>query len=530
MKYFSFYLKTIAFLVASLNTNICFSQEAQAIPGQYIIKFKDKKSFNNTIFSTKENILKTLPSHNAILIERSILQTEESIKLEFTKNINVKWIEPNIVFKIQKTPNDPLWPQLWGLHGTNDSDIEADKAWEISTGSQNVIVAVIDTGVYYNSPEFNGNIWTNNDELNGKAGIDDDNNGFIDDIYGWNFVSNNSTPIDDNGHGTHVSGTIGARGNDNFGLVGVAWNVQIMALKAYKADGNGDAVTSASAVDYAVKMGAKIINASWASAVPSQLLQESIEKARDKGVLFVACAGNTARDNDSKPIYPASYDIENIISVAAITKDGALAPFSSYGQRSVHVAAPGVDILSITPNGYQQLSGTSMAAPHVSGIAVLLLAAEPKLTFIDLKKRILETAKPLVGLKYRIKTGAEADAYRALAKIISPLDPENPAGWIQKIDLNISTPHPYSENKTYEYEVQIPGAKRFSLYFKKFDSEQKYDKLTFLDRSNKVLDEIEGINSDTWTSIFPGDYVKLVFTSDKSNNDYGFDLTKATYQ
>ena len=225
--------------------------------------------------------------------------------------------------------------------GTPDADIDAPEAWEISTGSNSVVVAVIDTGVQYTHSDLSANIWNNTDEIPGNA-LDDDGNGYVDDVRGWNFVNNTSETMDDNSHGTHVSGTIGAVGNNAIGVAGVNWQVKIMPLKAFDRGGYGRTSDIITAIEYANANGASVISNSWGGAPEDQALNDTIAASP---VVVVCAAGNFGADNDKNAFYPASYSSTNIISVAATEENDALAYFSNYGLNSVDLAAPGINIL-----------------------------------------------------------------------------------------------------------------------------------------------------------------------------------------
>ncbi|MFQ6078637.1 MAG: S8 family serine peptidase, partial [Thermodesulfobacteriota bacterium] len=279
-------------------------------------------------------------------------------------NPMVEYAEPNYIVRALVLPDDPQFNQLWGLHntgqtgGTPDADIDAPEAWDITKGDPTVVIAVIDTGVAYNHPDLDDgtkrNIWTNDAELNGTPGIDDDGNGYIDDVRGWDFVGEDNDPTDYLFHGTHVAGTIAAIGNNATGISGVNWLASIMPLRIFGAFGYGDSAKAIEAITYAADNGARVINASWGGGGFSQALYDAIFYASDAGCLFVAAAGNggddgIGDDNDQDPFYPASYDLPNIISVAATDHNDNLASFSNYGATSVDVAAPGVAILSSLP-------------------------------------------------------------------------------------------------------------------------------------------------------------------------------------
>ncbi len=268
-------------------------------------------------------------------------------------------VEPNYRVHILTTPNDTRYPEMWSLNntgqtgGTPDADIDAPEAWDSVTGSSSIIVAVIDTGVDYLHPDLVNNMWRNPGETGGGKetnGIDDDANGYIDDVYGYDFAMNDPDPSDPNGHGTHCSGTIAASGNNALGTTGVNWQCRIMACRFLGAGGSGDTADAVEAVNYAVANGAKVLSNSWGGGGATASLQAAIENARNHGVLFVAAAGNAAADNDTGSFYPANYPVSNVVSVAATTHTDSLASFSNYGDHSVHLGAPGQSILSTVPH------------------------------------------------------------------------------------------------------------------------------------------------------------------------------------
>ena len=353
---------------------------------------------------------------------------------EYQSNPDVLYAEPDYVvsiipdqtgpivqdvnpFQILSTPNDPRFTELWGLHntgqtgGTIDADIDAPEAWDISTGSGSVVVAVIDTGVLYTHSDLSSNIWNNTGEIPGN-GIDDDHNGYIDDVRGWDFVNNDNDPTDDNSHGTHVSGTIGAMGNNGIGVTGVNWQVKIMALKAFNSTGFGNTSDAISAILYANANGASVISNSWSGLNPSQSLNDSIEASP---AVVVCAAGNSASDNDATPFYPASYSSPNIIAVAATDHNDTLASFSNFGSGSVDLAAPGTNILSTNFDGnYAYKQGTSMATPHVSGVAALVKSVNQSLTAVQIKNIILSTVDVKSSLSGKVNTSGRLNAYRAV--------------------------------------------------------------------------------------------------------------------
>jgi subtilisin family serine protease/subtilisin-like proprotein convertase family protein len=325
----------------------------------------------------------------------------------------VQYAEPNYTVHIMQTPNDPQFGSLYGLHntgqnaGTADADIDAPAAWDITTGDGTVVVAIIDTGVDYTHPDLVNNIWINQGEIPNNN-VDDDGNGVVDDIHGANFIGSGAPtgdPMDDHYHGTHVAGTIGAEGNNGIGVVGVAWDVQIMALKFLDSGGSGNIDDAIGAVEYATMMrtqygvNVRLSSNSWGGGPYTQALSDAIEAGGAAGILFVAAAGNSGTDADFDPMYPAAYDSPYIVSVAATDRNDVYASFSNYGATSVDLAAPGVDTLSAMPgNSYGTLSGTSMATPHVSGAAALIWSQFPDLTPLQVKERLLSSVDDISAI------------------------------------------------------------------------------------------------------------------------------------
>ncbi|MFW6158877.1 MAG: S8 family peptidase, partial [Planctomycetota bacterium] len=278
---------------------------------------------------------------------------------------DVIYAEPNYRIRISApvVPDDPMFSSLWGLHntgqtgGTPDADVDAPEVWGMTTGDSSVVVAVIDTGIDYTHADLAANMWVNPGEIAGN-GMDDDGNGYVDDVHGWDFRNNDNDPMDDNSHGTHVAGIIGAVGDNGLGVVGVNWDVQLMALKFLDTDGEGFISDAIDAIDYATMMktdyGVDVVvaNNSWGGEGFSSSLRDAIEASRQADIVFVAAAGNNSQDNDVTPNYPASYDLDNIIGAAATNHRDELASFSNYGETSVDLAAPGVSIRSTVPGGY----------------------------------------------------------------------------------------------------------------------------------------------------------------------------------
>ncbi len=360
------------------------------------------------------------------VLVRSTGASAEVVQDVLASNVAVAAFERDELQQFQTIPDDPLWGQLWGLENTGqgsgvaDADIDAAAAWGISTGSRDVVVAVVDTGIDWRHADLADNIWTNSGEIAGN-GIDDDGNGFADDVHGYNFAGNSGDPADDNGHGTHVAGTIAAVGGNGVGVTGVSWSASIMALKFLAADGSGYTSDAVRAIHYAALqrlqygVNVRVINMSWGGGGFSESLQAAIRAAGEAGILCVAAAGNNAKDNDTASQYPSNYDAANLIAVAATDRSDHLATFSNYGTTTVDLAAPGVSILSTYPNNrYVSLSGTSMATPHVAGVAALAWSVAPEATVAEIRSAILDGVDRLSGLSGKVATGGRLNAYNTL--------------------------------------------------------------------------------------------------------------------
>ncbi len=333
----------------------------------------------------------------------------------------VEYVEPDFVVRADAVPNDPSFGLLWGMQNTGQTvnadpgiagaDARATGAWDVLVGNPGFVVAIIDSGTLLSHPDLAANIWTNPGEIAGN-GIDDDANGYIDDVSGYDFFSIDNNPSD-GGHGTHTAGTVGAVGNNGIGVAGVAWNCKIMPLRFLGPTGGftSDAIL---AIQYAVQKQVKVSNNSWGGSVASQPLYDAIAAARSFDHLFVASAGNNAANSDSLPSYPAAYNLDNIISVAATDNNDARATFSNYGPASVDLGAPGVNVLSTYGTSYAYLNGTSMAAPHVAGVAALVFMQNPTMTYAQVKARILGSVRPIASLTGLCVSGGVLNAAAAL--------------------------------------------------------------------------------------------------------------------
>ncbi len=300
-----------------------------------------------------------------------------------------------------------------------------------------------------------------------------------------------------------------------------------MAVKFLDENGSGTLENAIKSIDYATRMGAKVLSNSWGGGGFSQTLFDSIKRSEAAGAIFIAAAGNDSNNNDASPSYPASYVIDNIVSVAANDNTGKIASFSNFGKNSVHIGAPGVNIYSSTGGKYDSWSGTSMATPHVSGVAALLWSNEPNLTAAQIKQRLLVTARPVSGLRGKTRTGGMVDAYAALTNTAPPPDQNDPANW-PTTSLNYASASPYLKNSNETYNIQMAtGTKEFALYFEKFDTEGSYDTVQIYDAKGALVQTISGQNDESFSSTITGSEAKIVFKSDGSVEKSGWKITKA---
>jgi len=422
--------------VASLQSSDHRSEEYVA--GEILVKYKPAVRLSTAAYYQQQHGIATIASFNVIGVDHlklpENLNVEDAVKV-MGQDPNVEYAEPNYYRFIEAVPNDTYLGLQWGLHntgqdvngviGTADADMDAPEGWDLNTGGNWVVVAVVDSGVSQYNPDLAANLWQNPGELCGN-GVDDDLNGYIDDCRGWDFVFNDNEPNDANGHGTHVAGTIAAVTNNAQGVAGVSWNAKIMALRFVDASGSGSTADAISAILYANAMGAHIQNHSWGGGGYSQALKDAIDASAS---VHVCAAGNGGSDgigdnNDAIPFYPSSYLSTNIIAVAATDQNDNLAVFSNYGPTSVDVAAPGVNILStlstVEPGDYGYKNGTSMAAPHVSGLAALLYgwtwssAENRTLAAVDIIQRIKATVDTKTQLSGVVSSGGRINAFNAL--------------------------------------------------------------------------------------------------------------------
>jgi len=394
------------------------------VVGEMLVKFApgvtlaERDSVHVMAGAEVEHTFKTIP-WQVVKVEPSVsLQVAADI---YSSDSRVLKVEPNYrIYADETRPNDARYDELWGMERINAPD-----AWDTTTGSTNIVVAVIDTGVLKSHEDLAANIWTNpgesGDDGNGgdksNNGIDDDDNGYIDDVHGWDFVDNDN---DSSGsmHGSHCAGTIGGVGDNGIGVAGVNWNVKIVGVK-FLGESGGTTAGAIKSVEYCTGLSQyiKLSNNSWGGGGFSAALKDAIDESGAAGQLFVAAAGNSTDNNDEVPHYPSSYDCSNIISVASITEAGIMSSFSCYGFESVDIAAPGSDILSCdvtSDSAYKSISGTSMATPHVTGAAALLWSVNPDATWQEIMDAILSSAAPNDALKGKVVTESELDVGAAM--------------------------------------------------------------------------------------------------------------------
>jgi len=401
------------------------------VPGELVVKYKAGRT-NTARAGVRARygaqLRRTLPYSKLELWQLSDTNTPVPVAASrVAADSSVEYAEPNFIYTLDRTPNDPLFGELWGLNntgqfgGTIDADIDAPAAWDFSTGGD-VIVGVVDSGVDYTHPDLVSNMWRNPGEIP-DDGIDNDHNGYVDDVFGIDPVNGDSDPLDDYGHGTHCAGTIAGMGDNARGVAGVCWQARIMALKFIAGTGSGSSFDAITCIDYAIRMGARVLNNSWGGGPYSQALHDIIALAEASNVLFCAAAGNGGMDgigddNDLTPNYPSCYNISNVLAVAASDRNDALAVFSNYGSNSVDLAAPGVSILSCVPgNQYESWSGTSMATPQTCGAAALLLAFNPYLTVAEVKAALMNNVDPVPAFAPKMQTGGRLNVFNALRSI-----------------------------------------------------------------------------------------------------------------
>jgi len=551
------FLLFLVLVIAVFNT----ARAQDYIKGELIVKFKNDsvKNVNNLIkgFDGKLERKVQLLSGDLYLIKFDQKSDMQKMANMISKESEVEYAEPNYTLRIDEpvdqglinevifgdetdlgyTPTDPKFNILWGLHntGTNDptglvgvagADINALKAWDLTTGSRNVRVAIIDTGIDYNHPDLKNNIWVNTAEKNGKPGVDDDHNGFVDDIHGYDFANKDGDPMDGHGHGTHCSGTIGAVHNNNQGVAGVMDQVELVGLKFLTDSGSGSTLDAVEAINYATKLDVDVMSNSWGGGPFSQALFDVIKVASDAGIIFVAAAGNSSTNNDDTNQYPSSYEIDNVIAVASHTNADSLSSFSCYGKTSVDVAAPGTNIYSTVKSGsYATYSGTSMATPHVAGALGLMISHTGRLSHSEMRERVLMTSNYVTSYKNKTASNGRLDVYNLITDTRPPR-PWTPGenDWIKvSLDEAFESTHPYKDSAVMERSITIPNAKMIRIRFVKFESEAQYDYLNVSGKDGLVVTKLSGAKVGAVVSEeVMGDTLKLKFVADSSISFWGF--------
>lgn len=540
------------------------SKKPEVVPGELIVRFAPPKDTKNKAVAFEKMIYRAMKDQGdqSIVSVSSFMSDADLHRIKisnpkklgaamanFKAQVGVTSVEPNYViravhdFADSNPTNDPDFAKLWGMKNIGQADpkgqvgkpgvdIGVMPIWNRGfTGSRDVVVAIIDTGVNFNHPDLKANIRYNAGESGDKAtnGVDDDGNGYIDDYIGMDFSGETPKPngLDDHSHGSHCAGTIGGEGNNQIGVVGVNWKTSILPVKFLGADGSGSLAGAIEAIHYATKMKVNIMSNSWGGGGFSQELFDAIKKARDQGILFVAAAGNESNNNDSNPSYPASYKLDNVLSVAAIDNQDRLASFSNYGRTAVHVAAPGVNIWSTVLNDkYASYSGTSMATPHASGIAALLWSAHPEWTYADIKDRMIKTSVPVKGLKNKVVANGRLNVQNAFDNVMPSPEPQpDPARWKSK-EISIESQHPYESGKTIQFEISQKGAQFLRVHFSSIDVEQGYDFVRILDRSGEEVESFSGKLQDVMSTYVTGDKMTIELSADTSVNGNGFSVDR----
>ena len=408
-----------------------------AAPDELIVRFRpgtDAPTRSDARAAIGAKRKEGLPLRGLELLDLPAGASPRAAAARLAREPAVDYAEPNWTRHASGSVSDPLFPYEWGIHntgqtingtaGTADADIDAPEAWDVSSGDPRVTVAVVDTGVDTTHPDLRSQLWTNPGESGSGRdtnGLDDDADGFVDDVHGWNFVGDNGDPTDDNGHGTHVSGTIAAASGDDRGVAGVAHRSTVMPLRVLNANGSGTVADVVSGYRFAAAHGVRVVNASLGSDTFSRAERDALAASPD--TLFVVAAGNGGADGvgddvDQEPEYPCAYDLANVVCVAATDSSDRLASFSNHGAVSVDVAAPGTDILSAWPRAlggsYAWSDGTSMATPHVAATAALVAARIPSATTDQLRTAVLDGADTPPSLSGEIAGARRLNAFGAL--------------------------------------------------------------------------------------------------------------------
>jgi subtilisin family serine protease len=427
---------TLAALALALLPASAGAAERTVVPGEVIVRFADGATPAERIAAraaADARVDRSLPIAGAQLLSLEPGTTIAGAVAALERDDDVLYAEPNVIRRISATPDDPQFALLWGLANTGaavrskpatvDADIDGSEAYDITRGA-GAVVAVVDTGVALGHPDLAGSRWSNPREL--VNGLDDDRNGYADDTGGWDWVGDDADPSDENGHGTHVAGTVLARADNAVAVAGVAPAATLMPLRVLDANGSGPVADVAAAYRYAAAAGARIVNLSLGGPGLSRIERDAIAAA--PRTLFAVAAGNRGTDNDAIPDYPCNHELPNIVCVTATSPADALPTFANRGAATVDLGAPGVDILSTQRSGATgYLSGTSMAAPHVAGAAALVFSRAPGAAVADVRQALLSTVDPVSALAGKTVTGGRLNAARALGVGLAAEPPPPPA-------------------------------------------------------------------------------------------------------
>jgi len=510
---------------------LCGALSYPARPGELVVKLSSERS-TGAFDRILGRLNRQVASRRKISIRKSSTSTQfatflmppESVKeamAQLKRDPEVAYAEPNYIYhvlgQLDAIPNDPQFGSLWGMKnsgqadaagqvGHEGSDIHVTQLWsEGVVGSRSIRVAVIDTGVDDGHPDL-------------KANVDAES--------GYNFVTHTPHGLDDHNHGTHCAGTIGALANNSTGVAGVNWNVSVIPIKFLDAQGSGTLENAVQAIQYATKLKVNIMSNSWGGGPYTQALYDAIEDARKQGILFVAAAGNDSNNNDERATYPATYALDNILSVAATDNQDRLAGFSNYGSKTVHVAAPGVKILSTLKGGaYGVMSGTSMATPHVAGIAALLLSTRPSMSYSDLKDLIMRSSDPVRSLSKKVISRGRVNVHNAAHGIFPVTQEPDESQW-KDVPLSLESPHPYENGKVLHFPIKVLGAKYIRVVFDQVDTESGYDFIEVKQSHGEVVDSVSGSQKAYVSDYFEGEAGEVAFTADSSVNKWGFKVSK----
>lgn len=433
------------------------------------------------------------------------------------------------------TPLDPEFSRQWwlennGVNGVAGADISMLPALEVYQPKREVVIAIIDSGFDLNHEDFDTSIlWVNQAEMAGLPLVDDDQNGYVDDINGFNMVMKNHDFTDHKGHGTHVIGLIAAASNNDKGIFASVPGIKIMLIKLWDLGGDILTTPTAEAIRYACDNGADILSNSYGTPSANQATREAIEYCQEQGALFVGAAGNFGQNLDQQPDYPSSFAVDNQIVVGSSNRFDGRSLFSNFG-KTIDLFAPGEEIYSLKPkNLYHETSGTSQACPLVAQAAAMTLAHNPDLTLPQLKERLIYSGDQRLALNHWSKNGRRLNVYKSLLGIEGDRLPDyNFESWQRRNDQTES-PHPYPRRQVITRTITQPGAIALRLHFDKMEI-SKYDWLTLHSADGQLIDQFNGAHEAFWTQVIPGESVTLTLTSHSGPLNYGFFVDQIQWQ